>query len=390
MLTPFFLQEKISFEDMFLCDAEFYRKSEVHLILGKEAVGVEPSSREVILEGGNSVPYDTLLIATGSSPILPDIEGIRLPHVIGLRTLDDAGKIKGESEKAKDIVFLGGGLVSLHVLNALYRPDLRFTLVVASPHVLSLMVDEEGARVIEERLDAFGVRILKRCEAQRITRESVVLNDGAELCADLVIVGKGVKPNIGFLKGTEIQVNTGIVVDAFMRTSVEDIYAAGDVTEAKDPISNQWQLNPTWPNAIEQGKAAGLNMIGGKSRLTRHIRMNVSSLFGLTFASFGYVPGEGERVDVVRRDGPNYRKLIFRDHLFIGGILIGELDDAGILVNLVERRDLYMNLRADMLKGDGFRPHCQNFLPESSLRIKRCRTTNEIGGGEEDGQGFKH
>lgn len=369
MLTTYYLKEKISFEDIFLCDSEFYRKNKVQTIMGRQVAGVDPFSKEVRLENGNSVPYDTLLIGTGSSPVLPDIEGIGLPHVVGLRTLDDARRIEAGSRKAKDIVLLGGGLVSLHVINALYRPGLHITLVVASPHVLSRMIDEEGAHIIEERLDTFGVCLLKRCNARMITRERTILNNGSELCADLVVVAKGVKPNIGFLQGTGIQVNIGIVVDEFMRTSVEDIYAAGDVAEARDPISNQLQLNLTWPNAIEQGRVAGLNMAGQKSGLIRNIRMNVSSIFGLTFATFGYVYGEG--ISVVRRDGPIYRKFIFKDHLFIGGIIIGELDDAGILLNFVEQRDLYINLRADMTKGDGFWVYCRSFVPDESFKVKR-------------------
>lgn len=376
MLIPYYLREKISFEDMFLCDGEFYRKNKVQILLGKEPVGIDPSSKEVRLEDGNSVLYDSLLIATGSSSILPDIEGIGLPHVMGIRTLNDSTRIKARLKEAKDIVLLGGGLVSLHILNALYRQDLRFILVVTSPYVLSLMVDEGGARIIEERLQAFGVRILKNCNARTITKEKVILNDGSELSADLVVVGKGVKPNIGFLNGSGIKANKGILVDELMRTSTEDIYAAGDVTEARDPIPNKWQLNPTWPSAIEQGRVAGLNMAGHKRGVIRNIRMNVSSIFGLTFASFGYIYGEEEGISVVRRDGPIYRKLIFKDHLLIGGILIGELEDVGILVNFVEQRDLYVNLRADMMKGDGFGAYCKIFEPDRGFKIKRFQMGN--------------
>jgi len=149
----------------------------------------------------------------------------------------------------------------------------------------------------------------------------------------------GVRANIELVQGSGVATQRGILVDEACRTNIEGIYAAGDVAESYDPLTDHTQVQATWPNAIEQGRVAGANMAGANIHRLRRTRYNVFSVHGLPCASLGVVEatGEGWREEVGQA-GERYRKLLFRDGRLAGAVLVGDISEAGALLALIERQ----------------------------------------------------
>ncbi len=367
VLTTYYLAGSILYKDMFLFrDEELYGKNNVKAILGKEAIKVNTDANTVLLEDGALVEYDDLLIATGASPQRPKVTGTDLPKIYTLRTLQDAERIAEASKKAQDVLIIGGGLVGLQVANALFGKGAKMTLMVASQQILSQNVDGEAAKIIQKRVESFGVRFLLGRDVESIKEKGdkvvVTTNRGEELPADMLVVAKGVTPNIKLVEGSGVKLARGILVDKWMRTNIENVYAAGDVAGGIDDITGRPRSNPTWPSATGQGWVAGMNMAGQKVPFLRNVQFNICTLFGLSFASVGLTKGEGKRYnEVACRMGSNYRKFIFEGNVLVGAVLVGEVDDTGILTNFIERRRPCPELREELQRNKAFVPYAKVF-----------------------------
>jgi NAD(P)H-nitrite reductase large subunit len=172
----------------------------------------------------------------------------------------------------------------------------------------------------------------------------------------MVIAAIGVVPNVEPFRGTPLHIEKGIVVNERTETNLPDIFAAGDVAEGVDSITGRPQLNATWLNAVRQGCIAGFNMAGKKISYLRNVRINITNLFGLPFASVGLIRGEGGHYqEVTLMDGNHYRKLVFEDNLLVGTVLIGNVIDVGVLTSFIERRELFPKLKEELQKDPYFR-----------------------------------
>ena len=228
VLTTYYIGGQIQRSDLFLVDEQFYRKFDVRRLLGRKAVHIDLVKRLVHLDNRSKVAYEDLLIATGASARpLDGVEPDAAEYVTTLRTLRDADRIITHVEAAREIVFVGAGLVSLQTLKAVLGRGIKVTLVVGSYQVLSQQLDTEAAAIIQKKLEVEGVTILLGRGVDRVVRigdhVQLITSFGETLPADLVIVGKGVHPNTDVAKNTEIRIGSGIVVDDQMRTNVEDI-----------------------------------------------------------------------------------------------------------------------------------------------------------------------
>lgn len=339
VLTTYYIGGQISRSDLFLVDDSFYRKFNVQTIFGRRAVGIDLENRLVYLDRGSRVSYDDLLIATGASAkSLDNVDVDASQYVSTLRTIEDADKIKRASEKSKEVVVIGAGLVSLQTIRAVLGREMKITAVVGSQQVLSQQMDPEGAAIIQEKLEAQGVSILFGRGVERVIRKGdrahVITSFSEALPADLVVVGKGVQPNTEIVKGTGIKVNNGIIIDERMRTNHENVFAAGDVTEGKNAISGQMEVIATWLNACAQGEIAGLNMAGRLSERRGQFRGNVMTILGVAVASIGlFRPEDGEFKEVRYVDMKQgvYRKLSLDGPRVVGALLLGRIEDAGVI-----------------------------------------------------------
>lgn len=345
VLTTYYIGGQIKRPDLFLADDRFYKRFNVQTHFGHSAVDIDPVKRLIHLDDRNKVAYSDLLVATGASARpLRNLDPEASEYVTTLRTIWDADKIIKAVVNAKDIVFVGAGLVSLQTIKAILGKGIKISLVVGSYQILSQQMHAEAAAIIQRKLEAEGVTILFGRNVDRVIRRGnrveVVTSFSERLPADLVIVGKGVQPNTEVVKHTGMKVGTGILVDDQMRTNLEDIYAAGDVAEGRNSITGQMEVIATWSNASAQGETAGLNMAGHSSQRQGQFRDNVTSILGVDAASIGVSrPVEGEFRELIydnEKEGV-YRKLFLDSSRIVGALLLGRIEDAGVIRHCIAK-----------------------------------------------------
>ncbi len=344
--TPYFIMGGVRDEEgLFLRTKKYYDDMGVKCLFGTEVLGIDTKLREVLLEGGRKVSFDLLLIATGSSPVRPKIRGLKPEEIGVLRSLSDARYLREMKPKVEKGIFLGGGLVSLQTLQALFTSRGQYSLVVKSGQLFSQTIDREGAEIVENRLKGLGVRVLKGREVVRIRRgkglKVAVLDNGEEIETDFIFAGKGVKPNTDFLRGSGIKKKNGILVNDYLETNVEGIYAAGDVAQARDFFSEEKVNYGLWPSAVEQGEIAGKNMAGLKERYPGNLRMNVTRVFAMPIASIGDIGSKRVAETWVRKEEARgiYRKICLDEKgVILGAVLVNQVDDLGVIHGLIRSR----------------------------------------------------
>jgi NAD(P)H-nitrite reductase large subunit/Fe-S-cluster-containing hydrogenase component 2 len=306
----------------------------VRLLQGRRATGLEPD--KLLLDDGSQLPFDRLIIATGARAATLSIPGAALAGVHALRNLEDLDQIEKLAVPGRRAVVLGGGNVGLQTCEALLARGVAVTVVVTSPHLLSQMVDAEAGRRVEELFLRHGLNVRTGRDAVEIVGdgkvEGVRLDNGELIGADLVIVGKGIKPNVEWLRGSGVRVNRGIEVDLCGRTSVPGVFAAGDCAEAIDPLTGRPAVSGIWPVAYEMGRAAGGAAVGVERPSAGALRMNASRFFGEPVISIGEVCPErleGASAEVLANREGIYRKLVYQQGRLAGALLYGDISGAG-------------------------------------------------------------
>jgi len=311
----------------------------VHVIGGRKAVHLDPDVGALTLDDGEELGFERLILATGARAAGLAIPGAHLPGVFALRNAEDLAAISdwcGKASAQPHAVVLGGGNVGLQACEAFLARGLRATVVAASAHLLSQMVDAEAGRRVGDLFRAHGADVRTGCDAVEVVGngrvEAVRLDNGELLPADLVLVAKGIVPNVEWLRGSGIRIGRGISVDCCGRTSVPGIYAAGDCAEAPDPLTGRLSLSGIWPVAYEMGRAAGATAVGIEHASAGALRMNASRFFGESIVSIGEVRPErlaGARAEIAANRDAAYRKLVYRDGRLAGALLYGDITDAG-------------------------------------------------------------
>jgi NAD(P)H-nitrite reductase large subunit len=348
VLTTYYIAGRIPRSGLFVVDHQFYEEHGVKTILGSPAVAIDTALQHVVLDNNQTVPYDTLLIATGGTPdAIDNIDDDVRPFVATLRTISDAEKIIALSGDARRIIIVGAGLVSLQSLNAVYKPGVEITVLVTSRQLLSQNVDAEAAEIVMEKISAqSGIRIIFGASVSHIERKGngavLTLMSGEQLGADLVIVGKGITANTQLTDGSDIQVDKAILVDDYLRTNIPNVFAAGDVCEGKNRLTGTISPVPNWINAREQGRAAGFNMCGCQFEFPGSVQENVTKLFGTVIASIGKVNNLSEDTTVLtHRDARRsiYRKcMIAPNGRMIGALLVNTAtQDIGVVRDMIVR-----------------------------------------------------
>jgi NAD(P)H-nitrite reductase large subunit len=310
-------------------------------MLDSEVTGIDPSGKTVGLADGRTVEYDQLLISAGARPIAPpDLLGLDGVHVMG--TLDSALGIRSHAERGVDrAVVVGGGFMGIESAVELRKYGIDVTVVELLPHVLSRMLDPEGAEWVERLLDGNGVDVILNDSVKAVNGdgkvESVSLGQSDIQC-DMVVVAIGVAPNIGFLKGTGIDVNRGIVVDGTMSTNVPDIYAAGDIAEVREQITGTTGSFAIWPNAIEQGRVAGSNMANVQLEYAGADIVNILDVFDTPVVTMGMTSEMLGDVETLARTTPHdHKRIMLSEGRMLGVQFIGNIRNTGPLYGLMTR-----------------------------------------------------
>ena len=363
-------------------DKDFYEKNNIKTYLGKKAVSIDAKKKVVFLKDGTKLSFDKLLIATGATPKSVDTPGVNKKGVLTIRKIDDARAIIDLLGKVKKVAVLGGGLIGLRDAYALRQRDKEVVVVVKSPQVLSQMVDMDAAGIIASLLEKNGIKIMAGVAAEEIrgkeSVEDILLDNGEKLACQLVIIGKGVKPNTELASSAGLNVKDGIVVDEFLQTSDKNIFAAGDVAETYDIARESKRINALWPCAVEQGEIAGLNMTGKKGVYDGSLSMNSVDFFGLGCISMGITKPKEEGYEIIsKRDKNSYRKFVLKENKIVGMVLVGDVKPAGVIGILI-RSKVDISVVKDILLDDNFdyakiMPLVKKF--QGSFKQKECSDT---------------
>ncbi len=362
VMLPLYIAGKRSKKEMVIAPKAFYTAQEIRLLRGETAVAVDARQQRVQLQSGESVAYDRLLVATGSSPKTLGIPGEDLPGVSPLRKMTDAETIKRNLRSSRgSVLIIGGGLVGVKSLEALVAKKRNIHLVISSGRILSQMLDKVASDFFLRAFEKNGVQVHFHTDVTafqgRERLEGTRLSDGQMVSCDLAIIGKGVQPNIDCVKGTGIARNQGVIVDEHMATGIPSIYAAGDVAEPINVLQKRNMASAIWPSAVEGGRIAGSNMAGVGSLFSGALRMNSVEILGVRVVSAGDWEA-GEEVTSLQKERALYRKLVFSDGRLKGFVLLGDIRCAGILTYLVKNRTEVSAriLERELDRGFSYRP----------------------------------
>ena len=334
-------------DKMYYRDENFYKENNVETVFNKKVTGVDTKKKQVILEDKKKIDYDKLLLATGGTPFIPPIKGKNRKNVYTFTKWSDAEEIMKISKKVQKAVVIGAGMIGLKAIEGLNAIGIDVTVVELAPEVLSRALDKDASRIVQRKMEEAGVEVITNNEVVEITGKGniatgVVLRDKKKIKCDLVIVAIGVIPNTGFIKESGIKINRGIVVDERMETNVKGVYAAGDVVEALNMLTNEKMPIPIWPLAYRQGSIAGDNMSGGTLVYKGGFPMNSIEFPGAPTISLGIIDPRGEGYEsLIKNDSKNgnYKRIIIKNERLVGAILVGDdVDRAGILTGLIKEQ----------------------------------------------------
>lgn len=311
----------------YLHDKSWYQDNNIKLMLNTEVTKLSPDNKTVTTSDNQVIPYEKLILANGSSNFIPPITDHNKTGVFSLKSKLDADNIKEYAKNSKSVIVIGGGLLGLEVAWELKSLGLNIIVLEAENRILPRQLDEQGSQMLEDGIRKTGIKALTGALANGIIGHEKVtgvqLCDGVLLPCDMVIISAGIRSNSQLARDAGLEVSRGVVVDENMKTSNDSIYACGDVAEF-DNVSIA-----IWPVAIEQGKVAGANVVGDTLAYKNAIPSNVFNGMDMNVFSIGDI-GTNEDNDyktIVQNEPKNgiYKKLVFLDNKFVGGILIGDI-----------------------------------------------------------------
>lgn len=345
-LISYYLEHKTDIKKMNYRPADFYEKNGCDVIYGKKAVSLDIEHKKVILDDGGELPYTSVCVAAGSSPFVPPFEGLEtVEKKFAFMTLDDTFALEAAVNENSDILIVGAGLIGLKCAEGLYGRVKSITVCDLADRVLSSILDADCAAVMQKRLEENGIKFMLSDTVTKFEHNTAHMKNGADVKFDAVVLAVGVRANTTLVKDAGGETGRGITVDDSMRTSIENVYAAGDCTEGNDISSGQKKVLALLPNAYMQGYTAGVNMAGGESLFDKAVPMNSIGFFGLHAMTAGSY--DGELLDC--SENGNIKRFFIRDGLLCGYILIGETARAGIYTSLIREKTPLNTVNFDLL-----------------------------------------
>ncbi|MEM7256747.1 MAG: FAD-dependent oxidoreductase, partial [Pseudomonadota bacterium] len=344
MAIPYFLTDKIAEDGTYLRKTDQHYQTRKIDVVNKRVQSIDTDMNRVITDDGESYRYDKLLLATGASPSVPPISGIDSPGVHNCWTLEDARSIIKLANPGASVVLLGAGFIGCIVLEALALRDVKLTVVEMENRMVPRMMNDVSGNMIKRWCEHKGVAVHTSTRAESVEqigdgKLKVSLSGGQSVEADLVITATGVKSNMQYAQDSGLKTDQGVLVNEYLQTSNEDIYAAGDVCQGKDFSTGEYTVQAIQPTAVEHAKVAAGNMVRGhRSEHAGNVNMNVLDTIGLVSASFGSWMGVegGESAELLNEEDFKYLNLQFRDDVLVGASSLGLTQHVGVLRGLIQ------------------------------------------------------
>ena len=334
-LISYYLEGKTDEERMSWRGADFYEKNRVRVLHGTKALSVDAAAHTVALSSGETLSYDALCLCTGSSPVCPKFEGLdTVPHRQFFTTLSDAKALERTVTKETRVLIVGAGFIGLKCAEGLRERAASVTVCDLAAHAMSASLDADSAPILERHLEKNGVRLLLGNTVARFDGAAAHMQSGETLSFDVLVIAVGVRPETALAAAAGCKTDRGVLVDEQMRTSLPDVWAAGDCTECFDVTTGASGVLAVLPAAAMQGVCAGVNMAGGSKSFDRGFKLNSIGFFGLHLMS------AGAYADLVYSEvtETGCKKLFARDGVLTGFILVGDVDRAGIYTALIRER----------------------------------------------------
>lgn len=336
-LISYWLKGDVTEEGMKYRPNEFYTENKVNALLGKKVVSIDKKNKTVLMDDASVTEYDKLLVATGSDPFVPQLEGLdKVKNKFTFMKMDDVRAVRERLSKNSKVLIIGAGLIGLKAAEAMVRFTNNITVIDLSERILPAVLNEEASHIMKHHIETTGVRFVLGTTVKEFSENTATLTNGDSIDFDILILAVGVRPNTELIDAIGGKVDRGIVTDDTQAVKgFSDIYAAGDCTKSHDITSNTDKMIAILPNAFMQGNVAGKNMAGGVAHYTNAFPMNAAGFFGLHIITAGSYSGEEHTA--ISESG--YKNLFIADNKLKGFILMGDMiNNAGIYTSLVREQ----------------------------------------------------
>ena len=370
-LISYLLEGKTTEEKMAFKPADFYESHGLETLFGPgfEVVSLDPDAHTATLMNGDDIAYGKCLMATGSVPFMPPIKGLDgKTNVYPFLTLDDAKSAWGaaiaateaarRADRPSRVIVVGAGLIGLKAAEALSHHVDEVLVLELAPRILPAVLDDGGAALLQTMLGQRGIDCMPGVSAAEFLGEDdeitgAVLTDGSTVRCDFVVAAVGVRPNSALAVAAGAEEGRGLVCGTDLMTSLPDVYAAGDVTQVTDVLDGSKKPLALWPNAIRQGKAAGLSMAQANDAepFEGNFAVNAVDFFDISLLTAGIInpPADGAYETRVFSEGQTYAKFVVDDERLVGYILLNRPANAGIYTAMIEQKVPLSSLSGDPL-----------------------------------------
>ena len=346
-LISYYLEDRTDLERINYRSPDFYERMGCKVLYGCKAVGIDSKKHKIELDDGSRLPYDAACIAAGSVPFLPKVEGLEtVEKKFSFMTLDDALALEKAIDKSSKVLVIGAGMIGLKCAEGIKDRVASVTVCDLADHLLPSVLDAECAILLQKRMEDNGIRFIMGDSAGEFKGTKAVLKSGGTLDFSVLVLAVGVRPNIALAKQAGAKTDRGIVTDTRMKTSLPDVYAAGDCAESFDAATGEDKVLANLPNASMQGFAAGANMAGGDAVYDKGIMMNSIGFYGMHAMTAGSCEGE---VYEEKTEG-SIKRLYYKDDLLKGFVLVGCCERAGIYTSMIRERTPLSSVDFDLMK----------------------------------------
>ena len=326
-------------EVLFWEGKDFCDKYNVNCKPGDKIAQIMPEEKELKTENNEIIKFDYLVIATGTSLYAP-VKGSDKEGITDFKTFVGTDKIKSMAKEGgkKTAIIVGGGFIGVEIALSLAKIGIKSSVLNRRGWIMPRLIDTETAEYVENDLRSQGVDVMLNTEGKEFIGEKyvegLITTDGSKLKADIYIAATGVKPSIDFIKNTDIEYDTGIIVNEHLQTKYSYIYACGDVAETVELISGERKIHGLFPVAVNHGQTAAYNILGMKREYEKQANMN--SLKKLSFKLI--VVGKLEGKEIKYKTENVLRKIYIKDDKIIGFVLLEDISNAGVYLSLFTKR----------------------------------------------------